>query len=154
MKRTVSLILVILAAVSVLPFGVVNAEQRTASEDKIILLDDGGYIEIIEDQVSTIASTTITKNKTFIRYNDSDEALWAAKLTATFTYNGTSSVCTASSCTVTVYSSNWHTISKSATKSGNTAAATVTMGRTLGGITIDQETYRITLTCDKNGNVS
>ena len=87
-------------------------------------------------------------------YNSADELLWKAVLTGTFTYNGTSATCTASSCNVIIYDSDWHEISKSATKSSNTASASVTMGRKFLGITIDKETFYLSLSCDKNGVLS
>ena len=87
-------------------------------------------------------------------YNSADELLWKAVLTGTFTYNGTSAACTASSCNVTIYDSNCHEISKSATKSSNTASASVTMGRKFLGITVAKNDYSISLSCDKNGVLS
>lgn len=54
---------------------------------------------------------------------------------------------------VTVYNSNWYTVSKTTTRSGNTATGVLTMGKKVLGITISQPTYTTTLTCDRNGNL-
>lgn len=41
-----------------------------------------------------------------------------------------------------------------ASKSGAVASASVTMGQIVMGITVSQTSYQLTLTCDKNGNLS
>ena len=79
---------------------------------------------------------------------------WKITLTGSFTYTGTGSTCTASNCNVTIYNSIWSVASKSATRSGNTAYGSARMVKKyLGAITFDK-TYNLSLTCDKNGNVS
>lgn len=154
MRRTVSIFLAVLTIISFLPSSTVHAEQSTMIESNIILPDDEGYIEIVESQVAPIAFGTITKKgliyvmmKTGILYG---LLSWQRHLhimeRLLFALHP--------SCDVTILSSTWYVVSKSATKGGNTAKATVTMGRKLVGVTIDKETYNITLTCDKNGNVS
>lgn len=153
MRRTISLLLAVVTILLILPFGSVSAEEHKAPVD-IIRFDDGSYIKITMDGVTAVASKTVTKSKNYTYYNGDNVASWKITLTGTFTYTGTTSTCTASSCTVTIYNDSWYVVSKSATKSGNTASATVTMGLKILGITICKDTYNITLTCDKNGNVS
>ena len=79
---------------------------------------------------------------------------WKAVLSGTFTYNGTTATCTASSVSVTVYADNWYEVSKTAGKSGASATGSVTMGRKILGITIAKETYDMTLTCSPTGTLS
>lgn len=153
MKRTISLLLILVAVLSFLPLGTANAEQNSEQKE-IIPLEDGAYIEVTIESVATIASGTVTKNKNYTYYTSDGSVEWKITLTGTFIYNGTTSTCTASSCSVTIYNSNWYAVSKSTTKSGNTAYATVTMGLRYLGITVTKQTYNITLTCDKDGNVS
>ncbi len=153
MRRTISLLLAAVTILLMLPFGMVSAEEHEAPVD-IIRFNDGRYIEITMDGVAAFAFGTVTKSKNYTYYNANNVASWKITLTGTFTYTGTTSTCTASSCTVTIYNDSWYVVSKSATKSGNTASATVTMGLKILGVTISKDTYNITLICDKNGNVS
>ena len=55
---------------------------------------------------------------------------------------------------VTIYDSSWYTVSKSASKSGNTATGSVIMGDTANGVTVKRVPVSLTLTCDANGNLS
>lgn len=153
MKKIISIFLSIFTMMMlILPCSAVGVKE--AAEKDVFWLADGGYVEIITESCTTFAFGTITKSKHYIRHNGDGDTLWDAKLTGTFTYDGTTSSCTNSSCSVAVYRSNWYVVSKSATKSGNTAYATVTMGRKVLGVTVDKETFNITLKCDKDGNVS
>ena len=121
---------------------------------EIIYLEDGGYIlvELLPD--NNLSRTTVTKNKSFTRYDANDEMKWKIILTGSFTYNGTTSSCSSCNCTVTIYDNIWYTDSKSHWVSGNSANATVVMGRKMLGVTVKRETVDLTLTCDKNGNFS
>lgn len=147
MKRLFSLILTICLIAS-LPI------YSSPAEEEVIYFDDGSYIVITVESISTRASGTKSGSKT-LKYTGSDGELeWKAVLSGTFTYNGTSATCTSSSCNVTIYASNWYEVSKTVTKSGNTASASVTMGRKVLGITVEKETYPLSLSCDKDGNLS
>ena len=125
--------------------------NETAS---IIYLEDGSYITITTVEIETRASGSKTAQRTYTCTANDGTVCWTATLTASFSYTGSSATCTSSDCSVTVYKSNWYTVSKSATKSGNTATATVTMGRKVLGITIAKDTYSISISCDPNGNLS
>lgn len=121
-------------------------------EITIIPQENGDYIEVEIVDFPTRASTSSTKTYTY--KDSSGVAQWKALLTGTFTYNGTTSSCTNSSVAVTIYEDAWYTVSKSATKSRNTAYATVTMGYKVLGITTTQKTNNLSLACDKDGNLS
>ena len=148
MKRFLTFILVISLVFSLPLFA--SATQNT-NED-IIYMDDGSYIIVTIDSMDTRASGSKTGSKSYNFYSSNDELEWKAVLSGTFTYNGTSATCTSSSCNITVYQNNWYEISKTATRSGNTA--TFTMGRKVLGITVSKKDYSLTLSCDANGILS
>ena len=153
MKKFISFILVVVSLLSIIPTAHVSAQCKTDSAE-IIYLDDGGYILVDVDTAPGIARTTVTKNKNYTRYSSDDEMQWKITLTGSFTYNGVTSSCTSCNCTVTIYVDAWYTSSKTSWVSGNTANATVELGRKLLGVTVKRETVNLTLTCDKNGNFS
>lgn len=135
----------------IVPFFTIGA---FATDVDAIYFDDGSYIVISISEVQGRAAGTVTGNKTYT-YHDSDGATaWKAVLRGTFSYTGSSASCTASNCNITIYDSAWYTISKSATKSGNTATASATMGRKVLGVTVNQVPITINLSCDANGNLS
>lgn len=154
MKRIIVLLLTVTMVLLLLP---ANAYAASPAQDggitEIQRFTDGSYLVITRQTIETYASGTKTGTDTCTYYSTSDEILWVAVLTGTFTYNGTTATCTSSSCNVTIYSNNWYVISKSASKSANTATGTVTMGCKFLGVTIMRETYDLSLSCDPNGNI-
>ena len=58
------------------------------------------------------------------------------------------------SCSVSISDSSWYVVSRTASRSGNTATANLTMGRRALGVTVSTSNYTITLSCDKSGNLS
>lgn len=153
MKRWLKITLLSLLIVAMQPVHAMAATEKTEAESTIYL-KDGSYITIELSCVETRASGTKTASKTYTyRGNDGAEA-WRAVLEGTFTYNGTTATCTASSCDVTITDTAWHIISKTANKSGSSAVGELTMGRKWLGITINKETVNMRITCDANGNLS
>ncbi len=142
MKKLICSLLVFTLVLSVIPVSAFAAENTM----EVIVVEEVSYI-------ARSAGEKTARKEATVRDADGN-MIWKAILTATFEYTGTTSECTASSCSVTIYDSTWHTVSKSATHSGNTAAATVTMGKKLLGVTITKKTVNIQLTCDANGNLS
>ena len=128
-----------------------NAAER---ESEIIRFEDGSYaiVGIVTNEART--SGSISGNKPYTYYSSNGVAQWKAVLSGSFTYTGSSATCTKSNCSVTVYNSEWYTISKSAGKSGNTATGSFSMGRKLMGTTVETKDITLTLSCDKNGNLS
>ena len=149
--------------VSVFPAIPASAEGKAEPLD-VIYYEDGSYtvITIAEDFSSAPRSSARVMNtagvksgsKTFSHYSDGGVLAWAATLSASFQYNGTSATCTAASCSVSISNSAWYLISKSTSQSGNTATAEVSMGRKLLGVTVRTINCTITLSCDANGNLS
>lgn len=150
MKRVISVLLAIYLVVVVLPVGGYAAEQK----EEIIYFDDGSYLVIEINHSQERATWRVTGNKRYTYYSSDGTSLWYAVLTGSFDYTGTSSSCTSSSISVTVQDSAWYVISKSASKSGNKATASVTMGEKVLGVTVARVPVSLTLSCDANGNLS
>lgn len=151
-SRIISLLLALILLFAYAPGYAYAAEASESSQ--IIELENGYYLVISVHETAFRVANTKTGTKTYSFFADDGTLEWQAVLKGTFTYNGTIATCTASSCTVTVYADNWYEISKTASKNGGTATATVTMGRTFLGITIAQNDYSMTLTCHKDGNLT
>ena len=153
MKRRLILIVLILFFITTLPINAF-AKVCVSETENIIYFDNGSYITIEIVSTNTRATSTKTGTKIYTYRNSDGVEQWKATLSGTFTYNGTTSSCTASSCSVSIAKTNWYVVSKSASKSGNSATAALTMGRKLLGVTVEKTDATIRLTCDKNGNLS
>lgn len=152
MKKRIIFLLTLVLSVSMMLSTVAYA-RHNCEPLEIIRYEDGTYLEVTLESSYIRASNSLTKTKNYVyRYSDGS-AVWKLSLTGSFVYTGTSSICTSSSCNVTIYDDNWYVVSKSATKSSATARCTATMGYNYQGNTM-KKTFEITLTCDKNGNVS
>ena len=118
---------------------------------EIIYQDDGSYFitEIVYSPISTYSST-ISGTKHSSYYNSSGKLLWKLSVTASFSFNGSSSTCTSSQCSVSNIASNWNVVSKSANKSKNTASTSVTMHQSGGG----NVSRTVKLSCSASGNLS
>ncbi len=128
--------------------------SANAVEMETIYLEDGSYITVQIEPVSSRASGTKTGNKVYTHYDSDDSSNWKAVLTGTFTYTGSSASCTASRVNVTIYDSSWYVVSEDAQKSENKATASVTMGQKALGVTVNKVPVSLTLSCDANGNLS
>lgn len=149
MRRCVSWLILVMLITAFLPV-VVSAEENVSDT---IYFHDGSYMTVETISGNMRASGSVTGSKEYTYYNSSNVSQWKAELTGSFTYNGSSSTCTSASVDVTVYDSTWYVISKSASKSGNTATASITMGRSYDGIDTNIP-VKLTLTCDADGNFS
>lgn len=152
MTRRVSCILLSIMLILLIPFNCLATENDEVGN--VIYFDDGSYMVEQIFVIQSRASGTVTGDKIDTYYSSNGTALWKAVLTGSFTYSGTSSTCTSSSVSVTIYDNDWYTISKSASKSGNAATSSVTMGCKMLGVTVNKEYSNLTLTCDKDGNLS
>ncbi len=154
MKKVIATLVAFVLILSALPIQIAYASQEQELLE-VVRYEDGSYLEItLEAAPQTRASGSLTKTKNYTFKDSNDTAQWKISLTGSFTYTGTTSTCTAASCNVTIYQSNWSVASKSASKSGNTAYGTARILRKYLGATVSDKTYNLTLTCDKNGNVS
>lgn len=148
MKKSMCLILSLILFLSIVPF------DADAVEEKIIRLADGSYFTIEIEEYDVRSSGAKTASKTYTYNSASGVSQWKVVLTGTFTYTGSNATCTASSCDVTIYNSDWYMVSKTVSKNENAATADVTMGEKLLGITVRERTAALVLTCDANGNLS
>lgn len=154
MKRALSLIFCLIITLSTLtPFSA-HAAESSDQEKEIIVFEDGSYLEIITSSLPARASGSTTGTKTYTYVDNSNVLQWRAVLTASFTYTGTSSTCTSANCSVSISNSAWYVVSNSTSRSGNTATTNLTMGRKALGVTVSKPSFVITLSCDKDGNLS
>lgn len=130
------------------------AAENTSTAEKMICFEDGSYIEIELYSIDGRATSYKTGGKTYTYYNDKDEVEWKATILGSYTFNGTTSTCTDCSIRIDIINTNWYEISQETSYSGNTAYATLTMGRKLLGVKVGERTIDLTLSCDKNGNLS
>ncbi len=152
MKRFISILTILVMTITAFCIPI-NASADTITS--IEYLDNGDYIEtVIEDTgISASASTIITKTKTSYYKNSSGSVLWSVSITATFSYNGTTSSCTSCYHSTTAPGSSWTIKSASHRKAGNTATATATATHT--GTTGSQDyTRSVTIQCSKDGVIS
>lgn len=150
MKRLISMLTLIAMLILFAPI-YASAEQNNG---ETVYFEDGSYIVTTITEVQSRAAKGKSGTKTSTYYVDDGTARWKVTLSGSFTYDGSSATCTSSSCSVIIYNNSWYTISKSASKSGNTAFGSATMGYKVLGITTNQVTRDISLTCDKDGNLS
>ncbi|MCM1235504.1 MAG: hypothetical protein NC489_35845 [Ruminococcus flavefaciens] len=161
MKRVVSLLIM-----TVLIFGVFcSAPLANAAaipeQSEIISLENGDYLEITINNIpvqfsgiSALAATkSVTKMKTTKYRNSSGTVLWSISIKATFTYDGSTSKCTACSHSTTCPAKTWTIKSASSSKSGNSATAKATATHATNGA-LKNYTQSVTIKCSKNGTVS
>lgn len=117
-------------------------------------LPDGSYIEteiITEQTRSTI--TNARKRSTY--KSASGAALWYGEVTASFYFDGSTSRCTSASASAGTYSNLWKIRSKSASRSGSTGTATISASSySTTGAVVGTTQLKVSLSCDKNGNLS
>lgn len=111
--------------------------------------------EIYEETPSSLnvfSSTQTKSGSKTVRYeNASGTTLWYVKVTASFTYNGSSSTCTSASVTADSHSSNWSVSNKSSWKSGDTGYASATGHLHSGGEIVQTISRTVSLKCSNTG---
>lgn len=113
-----------------------------------IYYDDGSYAVITFASSPTRSSKADTKSYTY--YNPLGQRCFTYRLLASFTYDGVTS--RADSCTYAaeIYRQGWDLDTHSEYVSGNTAYGRATFTGPNG----ESRAASLTLTCDKNGNVT
>ena len=145
--KKVSILLVIALIISLLvPF---NVSATAQTDTQRFVFSDGSYIILEISETGSRASNTKSGDKVYTYYSASDVRQWKATVIGTFTYDGTTATCTAVSTNFTVYASGWALDSVSKYKSGNKA-----IGDFYISCSLWETSVRVTLTCDKNGNLS
>lgn len=151
MKRFFALALCFALLTLLIPIQIHAAGREYA---EIIPLEDGYYLVAETVSIDTRGIATKGGTKTYTMYNSSDEALWKVQLFGLFQYNGSTSECTNADCAVTIYDNAWSVDSESTTHGGNTAFTTVALKSRELGVVTNRETCNLSLSCDKNGNLS
>lgn len=152
MKRTIVMLLAVLLVITSLPFGAMAADIQPVNEERIVY-EDGSYLVITLEPKQT-RSYTKTEYKYYTYYDANNVIQWRITLMGIFTYNYSTSTCDHAEISVTIYDSAWYTVSRSAYTSGNKAAGSVTIGRKLLGVTVDKDTYSLSMTCAPDGTMS
>ena len=156
------LILSILLTVSFPIFASEDSSNLVQSDGStVITYSDGSTLTIsavqIDDNNMSLCATSKTRiaERTATYNNSNGELEWKYVLKGTFSYvEGVSVTCTNASYTQNIYASNWKFSDGSATKSGNVAYG---KGKyVLKFLLFPTKTCNIdiSLTCDKNGNVT
>ena len=152
MVKRISAVLLSLLLVLTLP---APSAFATETQTEILYLEDGSYIITTTEIYSTFTTTQVTAKKTKTHINFNGVTCWQAALTGTFTYDGTTAKCTASSIDISIYADGWSTYQQTSGRAGNYCYANLIMRRTTAtGIVADSVNCDITLTCDANGNLS
>lgn len=169
MKRAISFVLAMLCVIGLISSSAIaktSVEQDMAEQSCVIVdgrplqvrvvktFDDGS--QLLEGMPRIIQKTrgNITAQKPVYHRRSDGIVLWSATLVGTFTYNGVTSFCSIASCSTSINDSAWSEQSCSAYPSGNSAIGNVTMIRKILFIVLETVPITITLTCDKNGNLS
>ena len=165
MKKFLAICLTFVVACSCFAF-VSTAETEASSSNEVTVSKtieqlDGGYILETVVTEETLGKTARANEyvrvgtKTNRLKNTSGEVLWTFTLRGQYdVVEGVSSVCTLASYSHSISDSSWSLDSASTTKSGNKAMASATFKKKLLFVTTETKTINLTLTCDKNGNLS
>lgn len=112
----------------------VHAVNITNSDSEIIIIDGINYYisTVITEQAANSPApkvadyTSKTATKTVYIHDENQNVLWYLSITGTFSYNGTSSICTSCSHQAVSLASQWSIKSSSSNKGGNAANAIAT----------------------------
>lgn len=115
--------------------GNINITEKTSVIYSNMKSGETNYVTVTKDNI--IKDSNGTKIATF-------------KLTATFSYNGSSSTCTNVSRQTTINNTNWEFLIASAFKNGNTAYGSYTLRNSVTNETVSNS---LSIYCDKNGNI-
>lgn len=150
MKKVLSILFAALFLLMLIPSAPAKAETTT----DVVYFEDGSYVVTVLQEYSTRSSNQKTASKSSTLHDPNGGSVATLTVRGTFRYDGTTATCTASTYTHQIHNSSWSLSSGSASKSGNTATAKGTFARKVLGITVDSKTLTVSLSCDKNGNLS
>lgn len=157
MKKFLSLLISFILIFSVLTCPVSAENNYTIVSETTECLENGYYLVttfVVEDNDVTRATSSKTGSKTVVLYNEDKEAMVTMKLTATFSYTGSSATCTNVSPTFTVHNSYWRVTKSTGTKSGNKGIGEFTAKHYWLGIVTQTKDITITITCSNTGVLS
>lgn len=151
MKKLISAIMAAVMVFSV--FGTTAFASQEESSSTVEYYDDGSYLvtEVVESGISTFAASTKTYNKVATYYSESNVKQWSVKLTANFSYTGSSATCTSATTSYTIYDSHWKVTAAKASRSGNKATGTFTVKKYVLGVPVKTVNKTLTITCSNTG---
>ncbi len=157
MKRIASFFLAVLMLISV-PCTVFAEETMIEpyESSSVEYFSDGSYMvtEIETPGISLMSTSTITASKSTKYYSSKDVLQWTVKLTATFSYTGSSATCTKSSISHTIYNSKWKVKSATASRSGRTATGKYEIKYYFLGVPTATRSGTIKISCSNTGVIS
>lgn len=165
MKKIVSILMIFVLILSMNAFsvGARSAYIISDAENKSTIVEyfeDGSYLEVTitkeTSDVMPLADSYITDGtKTYTYKNSSGTTLWWYNLHGNFRVTtGSSAVCTSALESYSIQEDGWSLKESSTSKSGNKAMGNATFIKKVLFITAETKNISLTLTCDKNGNLS
>ena len=159
MRKSLSFLLAVIMVFSVFSISAYAEESSdVVISETIEYLEDGCYIvsTLVVEAENTLARTTYSKtgSRTSVLYISDSEKMVTLKLTATFSYTGSSATCTAASTSYTIHVDSWKVTSATATKSGNKATGEFTSKHYVMLIPVQTINSTITITCSNSGTLS
>ena len=116
MKKIFASFLTVLTLLGTTPVFALNEESNTQIVERF---EDGSYIEVTIEEISTLTRSNTKKgNKTTYYKNTYDVILWSVKTSGTFTYDGSTAKCTAASVDTQCPAINWKLSNIRSSKSG------------------------------------
>lgn len=148
-KTKVRSLFIIILVFSMLLFCVKITVRAAATEEALSAYEETIHIDNVS-LPSNGKSGHITASKTG-RYKDSrGNTLWSVTVTASFSYDGSTSKCTSVSASAVSYSSYWNIIKTSSSKNGNEGKAKAVARHTSSRIV----NRTVTIKCSKTGILS
>ncbi|MGX8699534.1 MAG: hypothetical protein ACSW8F_06350 [bacterium] len=153
MKKALTLVLSLVLLLCLFPMQA-GAAELEIKKTEVILCPDGSRLIITTRVLPSETRDTVSGSKTMAKQSVLGTTDWSATLVGNFTYNGTTATCTASILSFYPGTPNWSLDSSNPYPSGNTAYADFTVAHRMLGITISTNSYSLSLSCDKDGNLS
>ena len=147
MRKRIAVFLVLLLFVSSTPVVAYDAEKETQQINEDFYVESFITIENLSRASGTVNGTK-TKN-----YKSGNTIVFSVSVTGTFSYDGSHATCTNATANASSKNTNWKIVSKNASKSGNTALATVTVNKCVNNVPVNTIKESVALSCDANGNL-
>lgn len=150
-KRIFTLFCVFVLLISFFLFPAHAAEHQ----ETILYYEDGSYLVTTITESVSRSHGTKTGSKDDRYFDVNGNLQWQITVTGTFTYTGTTSTCIYAGGTTSIANTDrFKLVSDTHTQTGSVATYTAVLGKKALGIVVSKETHSISLTCDKDGNLS
>lgn len=149
MKKIISTALTFLMCLSAITIAAFATHPITQVYE-VTRYQDGTYAEITTTVYGTLVRTSSQcAEKAYVYKTAGGTKLFTYTLKACFSYDGSSSSCTSASASANIHKDGWNVISHDEHYSGNIA-----YGNASFSAPSESKNVSLTLTCDKNGNIS